>query len=210
MATYGTEPGHYLPPHTSQLATKLSADGVDDCLVESAAAVIADSHKTLTHGVGRSAKPTPEVCPAMRSSLPSRPRVAAQMSLIVSDPVATETMRWSPSGVQRGTATRPTTASAPGQMVRRSVPSGLIVSMVDRSDMSLTSVPWVAKAMTSSVGLQSGRVAHSSGLVSGVSGPPETGTVAMYEPSCVERSSDQVFTVDPHGGEDGESPSFCL
>ena len=33
MAAYGTDPARYLPPHTSQLATKLSADGVDDCLV---------------------------------------------------------------------------------------------------------------------------------------------------------------------------------
>ena len=33
MAAYGTDPGRYLPPHTSQLATKLSADGIDDCLV---------------------------------------------------------------------------------------------------------------------------------------------------------------------------------
>ncbi len=33
MAAYGTDPAKYLPPHTSQLATKLSADGVDDCLV---------------------------------------------------------------------------------------------------------------------------------------------------------------------------------
>jgi hypothetical protein len=32
MAAYGTDPRKYLPPHTSQLATKLSADGVDDCL----------------------------------------------------------------------------------------------------------------------------------------------------------------------------------
>ena len=33
MAAYGTDPAKYLPPHTSQLATKLSAEGVDDCLV---------------------------------------------------------------------------------------------------------------------------------------------------------------------------------
>ena len=40
MAAYGTEPARYLPPHTSQLATKLSADGVDDCLVCSTLALV--------------------------------------------------------------------------------------------------------------------------------------------------------------------------
>jgi hypothetical protein len=40
MATYGTDPARYLPPHTSQLATKLSADGVDDCLVCSTLALV--------------------------------------------------------------------------------------------------------------------------------------------------------------------------
>ena len=40
MAAYGTDPGVYLPPHTSQLATKLSADGVDDCLVCSTLALV--------------------------------------------------------------------------------------------------------------------------------------------------------------------------
>jgi hypothetical protein len=40
MAAYGTDPGSYLPPHTSQLATKLSADGVDDCLVCSILALV--------------------------------------------------------------------------------------------------------------------------------------------------------------------------
>jgi hypothetical protein len=40
MAAYGTDPARYLPPHTSQLATKLSADGVDDCLVASVLALV--------------------------------------------------------------------------------------------------------------------------------------------------------------------------
>jgi hypothetical protein len=40
MAAYGTDPRLYLPPHTSQLATKLSADGVDDCLVASVLALV--------------------------------------------------------------------------------------------------------------------------------------------------------------------------
>ena len=40
MAAYGTDPGRYLRPHTSQLATKLSADGVDDCLVASTLALV--------------------------------------------------------------------------------------------------------------------------------------------------------------------------
>jgi hypothetical protein len=40
MAAYGTDPAKYLPPHTSQLATKLSADGVDDCLVCSTLALV--------------------------------------------------------------------------------------------------------------------------------------------------------------------------
>jgi hypothetical protein len=40
MAPYGTDPDRYLPPHTSQLATKLSADGVDDCLVCSTLALV--------------------------------------------------------------------------------------------------------------------------------------------------------------------------
>jgi hypothetical protein len=40
MAAYGTDPGRYLPPHTSQLATKLSADGVDGCLVASILALV--------------------------------------------------------------------------------------------------------------------------------------------------------------------------
>jgi hypothetical protein len=40
MAAYGTDPARYLPPHTSQLATKLTADGVDDCLVCSTLALV--------------------------------------------------------------------------------------------------------------------------------------------------------------------------
>ena len=40
MAAYGTDSARYLPPHTSQLATKLSADGVDDCLVCSTLALV--------------------------------------------------------------------------------------------------------------------------------------------------------------------------
>jgi hypothetical protein len=40
MAAYGTDPTKYLPPHTSQLATKLSADGIDDCLVASTLALV--------------------------------------------------------------------------------------------------------------------------------------------------------------------------
>ncbi len=40
MAAYGTDPAKYLPPHTSQLATKLSADGIDDCLVCSTLALV--------------------------------------------------------------------------------------------------------------------------------------------------------------------------
>jgi hypothetical protein len=40
MAAYGTDPARYLSPHTSQLATKLSADGVDDCLVASTLALV--------------------------------------------------------------------------------------------------------------------------------------------------------------------------
>ena len=40
MAAYGTDPARYVPPHTSQLATKLSADGVDDCLVASTLALV--------------------------------------------------------------------------------------------------------------------------------------------------------------------------
>jgi hypothetical protein len=40
MTAYGTDPRRYLPPHTSQLATKLSADGVDDCLVCSILALV--------------------------------------------------------------------------------------------------------------------------------------------------------------------------
>ena len=40
MAAYGTDPANYLPPHTSQLATKLSVDGVDDCLVASTLALV--------------------------------------------------------------------------------------------------------------------------------------------------------------------------
>jgi hypothetical protein len=40
MTAYGTDPTSYLPPHTSQLATKLSADGVDDCLVASVLALV--------------------------------------------------------------------------------------------------------------------------------------------------------------------------
>jgi hypothetical protein len=40
MAAYGTDPASYLPPYTSQLATKLSADGVDDCLVASILALV--------------------------------------------------------------------------------------------------------------------------------------------------------------------------
>jgi hypothetical protein len=40
MAAYGTDPSRYLPPHTSQLATKLTRDGVDDCLVCSTLALV--------------------------------------------------------------------------------------------------------------------------------------------------------------------------
>ena len=40
MAAYGTDPAHDLPPHTSQLARKLSANGVDDCLVVSTLALV--------------------------------------------------------------------------------------------------------------------------------------------------------------------------
>ena len=40
MAAYGTDPAKYLPPRTLQLATKLSADGVDDCLVYSTLALV--------------------------------------------------------------------------------------------------------------------------------------------------------------------------
>ena len=40
MAAYGTDPGKHLPPHASQLATRLSADGVDDCLVCSTLALV--------------------------------------------------------------------------------------------------------------------------------------------------------------------------
>jgi hypothetical protein len=40
MAAYGTDPARYLPPHISQLATKLSRDGVDDCLVCSILALV--------------------------------------------------------------------------------------------------------------------------------------------------------------------------
>jgi hypothetical protein len=40
MTAYGTDPRQYLPPHTSQLATKLSADGIDDCLVASILALV--------------------------------------------------------------------------------------------------------------------------------------------------------------------------
>jgi hypothetical protein len=40
MTAYGTDPRRYLPPHTSQLATKLSSDGVDDCLVCSILALV--------------------------------------------------------------------------------------------------------------------------------------------------------------------------
>jgi hypothetical protein len=40
MGAYGTDPARYLPPHTSQLATRLSADGVDDCLVCSTLALV--------------------------------------------------------------------------------------------------------------------------------------------------------------------------
>jgi hypothetical protein len=40
MAAYGTDAARYLPPHTSQLTTKLSADGVDDCLVASILALV--------------------------------------------------------------------------------------------------------------------------------------------------------------------------
>jgi hypothetical protein len=40
MAAYGTDPSRYLPPHTSQLATKLSSDGIDDCLVASILALV--------------------------------------------------------------------------------------------------------------------------------------------------------------------------
>lgn len=40
MAAYGTDPARYLPPHTSQLATKLSREGVDDCLVCSTLALV--------------------------------------------------------------------------------------------------------------------------------------------------------------------------
>jgi hypothetical protein len=40
MTAYGTDPARYLPPHTSQLATKLSADGIDDCLVASILAIV--------------------------------------------------------------------------------------------------------------------------------------------------------------------------
>jgi hypothetical protein len=40
VTAYGTDPQRYLPPHTSQLATKLSVDGVDDCLVCSVLALV--------------------------------------------------------------------------------------------------------------------------------------------------------------------------
>jgi hypothetical protein len=40
MPAYGTAPERYLPPHTSQLDTKLSADGADDCLVCSTLALV--------------------------------------------------------------------------------------------------------------------------------------------------------------------------
>jgi hypothetical protein len=40
MTAYGTDPAKYLPPHTSQLATKLPADGTDDCLVASILALV--------------------------------------------------------------------------------------------------------------------------------------------------------------------------
>ena len=40
MAAYGTDPANHLPPHTSQLATKLSGDGVEDCLVCSVLALV--------------------------------------------------------------------------------------------------------------------------------------------------------------------------
>jgi hypothetical protein len=40
MPAYGTDPARYLPPHTSQLATRLSADGIDDCLVCSVLALV--------------------------------------------------------------------------------------------------------------------------------------------------------------------------
>src|SRR3970040_1586204 len=40
MAAYGTDRARYRPPPPSQLATKLSADGVDDCLVCSILALV--------------------------------------------------------------------------------------------------------------------------------------------------------------------------
>jgi hypothetical protein len=66
MAAYGTDPARYLPPHTSQLATQLSADGVDDCLVCSVLTLVSgaslgeatrtpEGHEPTTAGLVRTA-----------------------------------------------------------------------------------------------------------------------------------------------------------
>ena len=97
MAAYGTMAARYLPPHTSQLATKLSADGVDDCLVASILALVNGA------SLGEATR-TPQ---GHEPSTAQLVRTAAQMRKSLDDP-ATATKEQ-----QRG----PLPASAAGRMV---------------------------------------------------------------------------------------------
>jgi hypothetical protein len=103
MAAYGTDPGHYLPPHTSQLATKLSADGVDDCLVCSALALV--NGASLGEAIRTAAGHEPTTAQLVRTAVRMRNRL--------DDPdTAAEEQ-------QRG----PLPASAAGRMVALSWPA---------------------------------------------------------------------------------------
>ena len=97
MAAYGTMAARYLPPHTSQLATKLSADGVDDCLVASILALVNGA------SLGEATR-TPQ---GHEPSTAQLVRTAAQMRKSLDDPdTATHEQQ-----------TGPLPASAAGRMV---------------------------------------------------------------------------------------------
>ena len=103
MAAYGTDPARYLPPHTSQLATKLSADGVDDCLVASTLALV--NGASLGEATRTPAGREPSTAALVRTAVRMRNRL--------DDPNTTTKEQ------QRG----PLPASAAGRMVGRMWPA---------------------------------------------------------------------------------------
>jgi hypothetical protein len=103
MAAYGTDPARYLPPHTSQLATKLSRDGVDDCLVCSVLALVNGA------SLGEATR-TPQ---GQEPSTAALVRTAVRMRNTLDDPDTTT------QGQQRG----PLPASAAGRMVALTWPA---------------------------------------------------------------------------------------